>query len=150
MTIVSKLRFALTGVVIGLSVAFGAGSVFAQNVPNKDDQEMLVKTTLLTFNDANLTGDYSVLRAKSSKPFREQFNEEKLKEIFKDFVDKKVDLGIVAIKPAIPDADGAVDKNGVLELSGHFATQPKILKYKLQYFVSEGLWKPYGIHVSTE
>lgn len=150
MAIASKLRLVLTGLIVGLSVMFGAAHGFAQGVPSKDDQEMLVKTTLLTFNDANLTGDYSVLRAKSSKPFRDQFDEEKLKEIFKEFVEKKVDLSVVAIKPAIPDADGAIDKNGVLELSGSFATQPKVLKYKLQYYVSEGLWKPYGIHVSTE
>jgi len=150
MTIASKLRFALTGVMIGASVALGAGCAFAQSAPSKEDQEMLVKTTLLTFNDANLTGDYSVLRAKSSKPFRDQFDEAKLKEIFKDFVEKKVDISVVAVKPAIPDKDGAVDKNGVLELSGSFATTPKVVKYKLDYFVSEGVWKPYGIHVSTE
>jgi hypothetical protein len=150
MTVASKLRLALTGAVFGLSVMFGADCAYAQNMPSKEDQELLVKTTLLTFNDANLTGDYSVLRAKSSKPFRDKFDEGKLKEIFKDFVDKKVDISIVAIKPAIPSADGAIDKNSVLKLSGSFATQPKILKYELEYSVSEGVWKTYGIHVSTE
>jgi hypothetical protein len=150
MTTKSKLRVALTVAVLGSSIAFGDGRAFAQSVPSKEDQEMLVKTTLLTLNDADLTGDYSVLHAKLSKPFRDQFDAEKLKDGFKDFVGKQLDMSVVAVKSTIPDTDGSIDKDGVLELSGSFDTKPKVLKYKLQYIRSDGAWKPLGIHVSTE
>ena len=51
----------------------------AQNkVPSERALEALVKTTLLTFNDANVTGNYEVFHAKLSKPFREQFPAERL------------------------------------------------------------------------
>ena len=51
----------------------------AQNkVPSERALEALVKTTLLTFNDANVTGNYEVFHAKLSKPFREQFPVERL------------------------------------------------------------------------
>ena len=51
----------------------------AQNkVPSERALEALVKTTLLTFNDANVTGNYAVFHAKLSKPFRQQFSPERL------------------------------------------------------------------------
>lgn len=150
MIITSKIWISLMGALVGLGVALSADGAFAQNLPNKEDQELLVKTTLLTLNDANLTGDYSVLHDKLSKPFRDQFDVQKLKDIFKDFVDKHIDMSVVAIKSAIPDADGVIDKDHILQLSGSFDTKPKAVKYKLSYSVSENLWKPIGIHVSTE
>ena len=147
MNIASKLGFALAGV-IGLGVVFGADCASAQSLPSKEEQEILIKTTLLTLNDANLTDDYAVLHAKLSKPFREQMDAEKLKVAFKEFVDKKGDISVVAAKSPIPDADGAIGKDGVLELSGTFDTKPKVT-YKLRYLMSEGVWKPLGINVST-
>jgi len=46
-----------------------AGATGAQ----QDAAGVLIKVTLLTFNDANVTGNYTVLHAKLSKPFRDQF-----------------------------------------------------------------------------
>ena len=40
-------------------------------VPSERALEALVKTTLLTFNDANVTGNYEVFHAKLSRPFRD-------------------------------------------------------------------------------
>lgn len=149
MMITSKLRITLMGALVGLSAVFTASCASAQNLPSKEDQEVLIKTTLLTLNDANLTDDYAVLHAKLSKPFREQIDPEKLKAAFKEFVDKKGDISVIAVKPPIPDADGAIDKTGVLELSGSFDTKPKVT-YKLRFSMSEGVWKPLGINVSTK
>ena len=79
--------------------AVRAGSAAARvenKVPSATVQEVLIKTTLLTLNDANITGDYGVLHARLAKPFREQFSAEKLKSIFQSFRDKHVDYGIIA------------------------------------------------------
>jgi hypothetical protein len=57
----------------------------AQKVPDAKMQELLVRTTLLSFNDANVTANYTVLHAKMSKPFRDQFPPDKLKAAFNDF-----------------------------------------------------------------
>ena len=56
----------------------------AQNkVPSERALEALVKATLLTFNDANVTGNFTVFHAKLAKPFRQQFTPERLQETFK-------------------------------------------------------------------
>src|SRR5947208_10714264 len=67
----------------------------AQNkVPSERPLETLFKTSLLSFNDANMTGTYTVFHAKLSKPFREQFPPERLKETFKEFSDKRIDIDV--------------------------------------------------------
>ena len=49
-----------------------AGPARAENtVPSAILQEILIKTSLLTFNDANLTGNYTVMHAKLAKAFRD-------------------------------------------------------------------------------
>src|SRR5664279_4066697 len=94
----TAMRLHLVGAVIGaLLLALPAQA--EDTVPSPLKQEILVKTSLLTLNDANLTGNYTVLHAKLAKPFREQFNPDRLKQVFKPFADKKLDLGPIAAKP---------------------------------------------------
>jgi len=119
-------------------------------LPAPAEQEVLIKTTLLTFNDANVTGNYTVLNAKLSKPFRDQFSADKLKTAFKDFADEHVDFDIIAGKPSIPTGDAQIDGEGVLLLAGYFDTTPKKVKYKLKFIRSEGEWKPLAIDVDID
>ena len=62
---------------------------WAREIPGERPLEALVKSTLMTFNDANVTGNYAVFHAKLSKPFRQQYTVERLKETFKEFSEKK-------------------------------------------------------------
>ena len=106
-----------------------ASAVPAQNkVPSERALEALVKTTLLTFNDANVTGNYEVFHAKLSKPFREQFPVERLARRFQEFSKKHVDFDIIAaLKPAYDPAP-KVDDEGKLLVKGHFPTEPAAMK----------------------
>ena len=58
------------------------------------------ESSLLSFNDANVTGNYTVFHAKLSKPFRQQFTPERLKETFKSFAEKQIDFDIIAAMTA--------------------------------------------------
>lgn len=57
------MRSHLAGILIsGLLLVMPA---YAENtVPSEQLQEVLIKSSLLTFNDANLTGNYTVMYAK--------------------------------------------------------------------------------------
>jgi hypothetical protein len=126
------------------------GHVAAQALPSANLQEVLIKTTLLTFNDANITGNYAVLRGRLSKPFRDQFSVEKLKEIFKDFADKELTIDPIAALPPVPAEPAKIDENGILTLTGYFDTKPKQVKYRLRFLPSDGSWKAIGIKVDVE
>ncbi len=121
----------------------------AQKAPEVDAQEVLIKTTLLSFNDANVTQNYSVLHGKLSKQFRDQFPPERLKEVFKPFVEQKIDIEQIAGKAPIADKAAEVDDRGVLSLVGHFDLKPSHVYYDLGYVMSEGAWKPIKINVNV-
>ena len=139
---------AIIRLVTAFVLMLGASAVQAQNkVPSDRALEALIKSSLLTLNDANVTGNYSVLHAKLSKPFREQFSPEKLKETFKEFSQGNADFDIIAVmKPAyVPPP--MVDSDGKLVVKGGFPTEPSRLLFELEFIPSDGEWKLIRIHV---
>ena len=131
------------------SAAWSAARVESK-VPGALEQEVMIKTYLLTLNDANLTGDYTVLHARLAKPFREQFSAERLKKIFKPFADKKIDYGIIAAKPPVASSESRIDNRGALILRGYFDTKPSRVIYELDFIPSEGEWKPIKVNVHVK
>lgn len=122
----------------------------AEHVPAPMLQEILIKTSLLTLNDANLTGNYTVLHARLAQPFREQFSPDRLKALFKVFVDQNVDWGLIAAKQPVATAEATIDKRGALILRGYFDTTPSRLTYELDFLPSEGEWKPIKLNVKLK
>ena len=133
-----------------IGAMFVSAPARAQKVPDKTTQEIIVKATLLTFSDANVTGNYTVLHAKLSKPFRDQFPPERLKEVFKPFAEKHINLDIVAAKAPIPNQEPSVSDQGVLKLYGYFDTTPNRVNYELEFILSDGEWKAIKINVSLK
>ena len=122
----------------------------ALDMPSPFVQEVLIKSILVSLNDAVAANNFTVFHAKISKPFRDQFPPEKLQAIFKDLVDKHAVFDAVVARPIIPDEDAAIDDKGVLRLKGHFDTSPKQVKYQLGFVPSEGAWKLSGISIDIE
>jgi hypothetical protein len=116
-------------------------------LPDQSRQEALIKATLLTFNDANVTGNYSIMHAKAAKPFRDEFPPHRLKEIFKLFAEKHVDFDIIAVKTPLPTQAPKIDENGRLIFQGYFDVSPGYVHYDLHYILSDGEWKPISIEV---
>ncbi len=133
-------------VAAALLVAHSA-PVRAQSLPSPQQQEVLIKASLMSFNDANVTNNYTVFHAKMSKPFRDQFSPERMQTIFKSFVEKKIDFDLVVAKAPIPDKPAAIDGEGTLSIVGHFDTTPSQVTYNLDFIRSDGEWKLSGINV---
>jgi hypothetical protein len=119
-------------------------------VPSPLLQEILIKTTLLTFNDANLIGNYTVLHAKVAKPFRDQFSRDRFKQVFKSFADQKADWGLISAKVPIATSETTIDKRGALVVRGYFDTKPSRVSYKIDFVPSEGEWKPIKLNVNVK
>src|SRR5436190_22155767 len=100
----------------------------ALDIPGPAVQEVLVKSILVTLNDAVASDNFTVLHAKISKPFREQFPPEKLRAVFKDLVEKHAVFDAVVAEKMIPDEAAKIDDKGVLNLKGRFQTAPKQIK----------------------
>jgi hypothetical protein len=135
----------------GMALMLVASAAQAQNkVPSERGLEALVKATLLTFNDANVTGNYEVFHAKLSKPFREQYPVERLARRFQEFNKKHIDFDVIAaLKPGY-DAAPTVDDEGRLLVKGHFPTEPLRVNFDLAFIPSDGEWKLISINVKID
>jgi len=128
----------------------GVPNAQAADMPSPYVQEVLVKSILVTLSDAVTSDNFTVLHAKISKPFHDQFPPEKLRAVFKDLIDKHAIFDAVVASPVISDEDAKIDEQGVLRLKGHFDTTPKKVKYQLGFIAADGMWKLSGINIDIE
>ena len=146
----NRIRSGHWAFAVALFFLASAPAALAQKVPSPELQEVLIKASLLSFNDANVTGNYAVFHAKLSKPFRDQFAPEKLADIFKEFRDKHIDFDIVTAKKPINAEEPKVDDRGVLSIKGYFDTTPSRVNYDLAFILSDGEWKLIKIDVNVK
>lgn len=143
------LKGACLAVLVGV-LALALPALAQTRVPNERALEALVKATLLSFNDASVTGNFTVFHAKLSKPFRQQYTPERLRETFKSFVDQQIDFDVIAAYKPVYDPAASVDGDGRLVVKGHFPTEPNRVVFDLAFIPSDGEWKLISIHVKTE
>jgi len=129
--------------------AAGRAGLCGKHRPTAQVQEKLIKTSLLTFNDANLTGDYAVMHAKLAEPFRDKFSPDQLKKAFKSFIDQKIDLAPIVLKPPVATTETKIDGRGALQVRGYFDTAPSRVLYEIDFVPSEGEWKPIALDVKV-
>jgi hypothetical protein len=144
---ISAIARRVGGFVLLLLLAVSAA---AQNtVPPARPLEALVKSSLMTLNNANLTGDYRVFHARLSEPFRKQYTPDRLKTTFKEFNDKNVDIDIVTAMTPTYEQPPYVDADGKLILRGFFPTEPSRVSFEMDFVSGAGEWKLIRINVKV-
>lgn len=140
----------VTALLLAAGLAGAPSSASAQGMPSPFVQEVLVKSILVTLSDAVTYDNFTVLHAKISTPFREQFPPDRLRSVFKDLIDKRAVFDAIVAKPMVPDGEARIDENGVLRLKGRFETTPKQVKYQLGFIPSDGVWKLSALTIDIE
>lgn len=124
-----------------------AQPAWSAKVPSDNEQEILIRTTLMTFNDANLTGNYAVLHAKTSREFQAQFSIDDLAKAFQKYRDLAINIESIVADDIASSEDATIDKNGILSLVGAFKDDEKRIRYKLRFVQNKGEWKLLAIDV---
>ena len=109
----------------------------------------LIRSTLLTLNDANKSGNYTVLRDLAAPGFQEKNSAADLAAIFTDLRRRNFDLFAVALAAPQLTATPARDDKGMLRLTGFFATRPQQINFDLLFQDIGGQWRLFGIAVQT-
>jgi hypothetical protein len=109
--------------------------------------EMLIKNTLVALNQANLTGNYSVLRELGSSQFQASSSTAKLSEVFAQLRKDRLDMsGIVLLKPELT---GVSRQDNQLRLTGYFPSEPVRIMFDAAYInIGDGL-RLQGLAVRT-
>lgn len=108
----------------------------------------LIRSTLLTLNDANRSGNYTVLRDLASPSFQAKNSAADLSVIFADLRRRNFDLFAVAIAAPQLTAPPSRDNN-LLRLTGFFPTRPLQTNFDLLFEDVNGKWLLFGVSVQT-
>ncbi len=125
------------------------GQARSVNVPPPLQLSIMIKTSLIAYNHANQTGNYSVLRDLGSPSFQKANTPARLAEIFQAERHRNIDLSPVVILAPKLVRPAAIDAQGRLVLVGIFDSKPEQVSFTLGYEVVDGLWKLYAIGVKT-
>jgi hypothetical protein len=119
-------------------------------MPASTEQALyLIRSTILTLNDANRSGNYTVLRDLAAPDFQSHNTAADLSQSFSDLRRRNFDLYAAALVAPQLTAVPAVDQRGYLHLTGFFPTRPQQIDFDLLFQNVANLWRPYGISIST-
>jgi hypothetical protein len=110
---------------------------------------VLIKSAVVALQQANATGNYSVLRDLGSPVFRERFDQAKLTAIFSNLRSRGVNLsGALMLMPNLTKPP-EISPQGQLHVVGNFPTQPLQIQYDLVFWQLDGIWRLDGIAVDA-
>ncbi len=105
----------------------------------------LIRNTVIAINQANLTGNYTVLRDLGSLSFHNSNSASSLADIFRPIRKENIDLSdTVLLDPRLSEAP-KLTTDGVLKLKGWFQTKPRNLTFDLTYRFENRLWRVMSI-----
>lgn len=107
---------------------------------------ILVRSTLVALDQANKTGNYTVLRDLGAPGFQTN-TAARLSEIFASLRRDNLDLsGVAALDPqlsVLPE----IGANGMMHMAGFFPSAPTQINFDLVYAPVNGQWRLFGISV---
>ncbi len=109
----------------------------------------LIRSSLLTLNDANRSGNYTVLRDLATPDFQARNTAADLAQIFTDLRRRNFDLyGAALLAPQLTAAP-ALDAEKRLRLTGIFPTRPQRINFDLSFQVVGEQWRLFRIAIAT-
>lgn len=146
--------------VLGVALA-GSGDVVAQtkksaNAPSaprpanidRNGVLILIRSSLLALDQANKTGNYTVLRDLGAPQFQVN-TAAKLAEVFVKERQQSLDLSGVAVLDPQLTLLPQIESNGMMRIGGFFPSVPNQLNFELMYAPVNREWKLFGISISV-
>lgn len=113
----------------------------ADAVPQPAVLLALLRGTLMALNQANITGNYSVLRDLAAPSFRDANSSAALADRFRAWREGRLDFAAVVLLDAKLSAAPAIGPDGALRLRGHFPTAPLRIGFDVAFLPVEGHWR---------
>jgi hypothetical protein len=135
-----------------LSSAEAQGPREAQSAPHpaqidRNGVLILIRETLLALDQANKTGNYTVLRDLGAPAFQNN-TAARLSEIFAKLRNEDIDLsGVAVIDPQLTLLP-QIEANGLLHMTGFFPSVPSQVNFDLAYAAVNGQWRLFGVSVA--
>ena len=117
-------------------------------VPDGYQLSLLIYATMTALDQANATGNYSVLRDLAAPEFQRINPEQKLSAVFAGYRERHVVLApVVLYQPRLVE-EPRVAPEGLLRLRGFFPTKPLKIGFDLSYQIVGGAWRLMALSIS--
>jgi hypothetical protein len=126
-----------------------AQAALPQGIPDAYKLHLLTRTTVIAVNQANKTGNYSVLRDLAAPGFQASNNSAQLAEIFGELRKRNLDLSPVLFYQPKFTSRPVLLPNGMLRVVGLFPSRPQQVNFDLVFEQIQGDWRIYGISIGT-
>ena len=119
-------------------------------MPNDDMLILLINSSLLALNQANATGNYTVLYDMAAPSFQRANSPERLAKLFSNLRSRNLDLTpVLLFQPKLYQRPQMNDR-GMIRITGFFPTSPDRVNFDLIYQPVQGKWRLYGIAANTQ
>lgn len=109
----------------------------------------LARSILIAVHQANVTGNYTVLRDLGAPAFHDRNTAADLAESFAPIRKARIDLSTAASTP--PEITGLrLDSQGVLDLSGRLKTPTGPVRFEMLFQPVAGAWRLFGVSLAPE
>jgi hypothetical protein len=145
--------FVVTFVILIASCGSGAAQPKHDPAPrpaniDRNGVLLLVRSTLLALDQANKTGNYTVLRDLGAPGFQSANTAARLAEIFATQRNGKLDLsGVAVIDPQLTVMP-QIEPNGMMRMAGFFPSVQTQVNFDLLFAPVEGQWRLFGLGVN--
>ena len=150
---VAGLTIAATHIAHAESISPAAGGAITQApaiaMPAPPVLLLLVRTTLVALNQANFTGNYTVLHALATPALQAKISPVQLGIAFTELREKNLDLSpVLLISPQLSEAP-ELAPDGALRLAGVFKTAPEQISFAAIFKPVGGVWRIEALSVQA-
>lgn len=119
-------------------------------VPTELEMAKLIWSTMIAVEQANVSGNYSVLRDMSAPSFQQLNDPARLAQIFAPIRASRIDLSnTLLLAPTYVGVPQQIE-NGAFGVRGYFGLRPTAVGFELYYQWVNGRWRLYGIGISPQ
>ena len=119
-------------------------------VPTELEMVKLIWSTMIAVEQANVSGNYSVLRDMSSPSFQQLNDPTRLAQIFAPIRASRIDLSnTLLLAPTYVGTPQQIE-NGAFGVRGYFGLRPTAVGFELYYQWVNGRWRLYGIGLDPQ
>lgn len=118
----------------------------AAPVPDQSTLSKLLWSTMAAVDQANKTGNYSVLRDLGSSGFQANNNAASLAAVFASIRAQRLDLSDTLLVAPSYEFPPAITQPGILRMRGRFPMRPTAVAFDLLYEWNQG-WRLHGVAI---
>lgn len=119
-----------------------------KTIPPMNELIIMTNNAIMDLAIAINSDDFSSFYNSISKLWQSQTDAKELRDIFKQFIEKNIDLTIIRNESPVYSGKPSLNKDGLLVLEGYYTTKPYAVYFELKFIYEYPKWKLFGIHIN--